>query len=414
MIRRYDRINRDYRRNFFSRRRDNSRLIFIAVMLLLIAGIPAFAIWQWDRLQLMTLDAVGMAPTATPFASERARFASEIYVRGDVAGAAEYYGMAASQQPENITYLYEYGRVLIELDRSDEANEIGARIVTLDPNDPRGYALQANALAWTEPTAAIPLAITGTELGVPYAPLNAALAIAYTNIGRYQEGLQRGELAVRIDPMDASARRAYSYPLILVGNYTEAVRQLEQAIAINPNLTGPYFELASLYRRLNQEEMGVAIYNRVLEYEPNNARAYLRLCETYASVGLFQEAQPYCERALEIDPVYASAYKMLGQLQYSRRNYESAIESFETCVELGSEEIECFYIRGWAHYFLGACDSAWEVLNEALVLATAEQIINDINTGLDAVTRNCPGYQGRSLPTPIPPTPIPPTPIGGF
>ena len=128
---------------------------------------------------------------------------------------------------------------------------------------------------------------------------------------------------------DASARRAYSYPLDLHGRYTEAIAQLEKAIAINPNLTAAYFELASLYRRVNQPRMSVAIYNRVLEIDPNNARAYLRICETFAAVGEFKDAEPFCDQALEIDPEYADAHRMLGQLRYSRRNYEGAIEEFQ-------------------------------------------------------------------------------------
>jgi tetratricopeptide (TPR) repeat protein len=239
------------------------------------------------------------------------------------------------------------------------------------------------------------------------------LAIAYTNIGRYQEALQRGDLAIRQDPYDAGARRAFSYPLIFTGRYNEAIEQLEQAIAINPNVTAPYFELASLYRRINQSEMAVAIYNRVLEIDPTNERAFLRLCETYAAKGLFREGEPFCSTALDLNPAYADAYRMQGQIRYSRRNYEGAIQSFQTCVDLGSQAIECYYIRGLAHYYLGQCDDAWRILNEALVRVTQDQIKGTILTGLTLVTTNCVAYRGQALPTPIPPTPIPPTPIGG-
>lgn len=407
------RIKRDPQRPFFRRSASYGRLMFILVLLALIALLPVVAVWQYDALQLAVLNAVGFAPTTTPFASERAQRGELLYQSGAIEEAALFYELAAQQQPDNINYLYEYGRALIELDRSDEVVPLADRIMQLAPDDPRGYALKANALMWSDPAAAIPLAITGTELGIPYAPLQAALAIAYTNIGRYQEALQRGDLAIRIDPLDAGARRAYSYPLIFTGRYTEAVEQLEQAIAINPNIAAPYFELASLQRRLNQPGLAVGIYQRVLELEPNNERAYLRLCETYAAVGQFQLAEGFCDQALEIDPNYASAHRMRGQLRYSRRNYEGAIEEFETCIALGSQEIECYYIRGLAHYFLGECDAAWEILNDALGRADQTPIQEAITTGLTNITIRCPGYQGRALPTAIPPTPLPPTPIGG-
>jgi tetratricopeptide (TPR) repeat protein len=411
--RHHTRIQRRYDKTLFAKRSPYLRLLVIAVLLALIVALPLLILAERDRLQLEALRAFRMSPTSTPFASERFMMAQDYAVRGNIEEALSLYALAAEQQPNNISYLYEYGRVLIESDRYEEARALGERILTLDSNDPRGYALVANSQVWSNPAGAIPVALTGTELGIPYAPLNSALAIAYTNIGRYQEALQRGDLAIRQDPYDAGARRAFSYPLIFTGRYNEAIEQLEQAIAINPNVTAPYFELASLYRRINQSEMAVAIYNRVLEIDPTNERAFLRLCETYAAKGLFREGEPFCSTALDLNPAYADAYRMQGQIRYSRRNYEGAIQSFQTCVDLGSQAIECYYIRGLAHYYLGQCDDAWRILNEALVRVTQDQIKGTILTGLTLVTTNCVAYRGQALPTPIPPTPIPPTPIGG-
>ncbi len=411
-----DKIKRDYGKPFFSKRRGvpMGRVLVLAILLALIIAIPTVAFLQYDRLQFIVLDQIGYAPTTTPFASERAAQAQTLYASGEILRAEQLYRLAAQQQPDNIDYLYEYGKILIEAERSDEAVPFADKIIALAPNDPRGYALKANALMWNDPTTAIPAAFSGIERSaVPFAPLHGALAVAFTNVGRYQEALQRGDLAIRIDPMDANARRSYSYPLIFTGRYTEAIEQLEQAIAINPNIAAPYFELASLYRRINKPDVAVGIYRRVLEIDPDNPRAFLRICETYAAVGQFQIAEGFCDSALEIDPQYASAHRMLGQLRYSRRNYEGAIEEFETCLRLGSEEIECYYLRGLAHYFLGNCDTAWEILNESLARTDLEPILESINIGLFNVTQRCAGYQGRSLPTAVPPTPIPPTPIGG-
>jgi len=415
-------IQRDYNRPFFSNRRQGgyARLYFVVFMILLIVGLPIGAYWQYDAIQLAALDAIGFAPTPTPFAADHADLGEEFFVRGDVQTAAEYFELAVQQQPNNVNYLYEYGNLLIELDRSSEAAEMGERIMELAPDDPRGYALKANAIVWDDPVAAIPIAQEGVETEAAagqFAPLHGALAVAFTLIGRFQEALEQGDLAVRIDPMDATVRRSFSYPLIFTGDYSGAINQLQTAININPNLTSPYFELAGLYRNqaINEPEMAVAIYNRVLEIEPENERAYARLCQTYGAVGLFQDAESYCDDALDINPNYALAHRERGRLRYTRRNYEGAIESFETCERLESGDIECLYLRGLAHYFLNECDLAWDYLNRSLQHPAAQgSILQQILQGLENVTINCAGYQGFSLPTPIPPTPIPPTPIGGL
>lgn len=369
---------------------------------------------NYNQMQYMALEALGIAPTPTLFASQHAEKGMNLYTSGDVNTALVEFKLAIEQRPDDIDYLYEYGKLLIETGDFDGAVPYGERAIQVAPDDVRGYALKARALMWSDPGTAIPTAVSGLEINPNFAPLHAALSVAYTNIGRYAEGLQRGIRAVELDPLDAFTHRAYSIPLIYTGRNSQAIEQLEEAVSINPSLAAPYFELAAQYRAIDFPEMAVGVYRRVLTIDPSNAKAYLRMCETYASVGEFITASGFCETALDIDPVYGSAWRMLGQLQYNRRNYESSIDSFEKCVELGTEEVECYYIRGLAHYFLGQCDDAWVVLQDSLNYARQEPIINAINIGLENVTIRCAGYENQALPTAIPPTPIPPTPIGGI
>src|SRR5690606_31589478 len=107
------------------------------------------------------------------------------------------------------------------------------------------YAIKARALDLNgEPEAAIPIGQQGFQINPNFAPVLAALASAYRNIDRYDVALDYAEQAVIADPMDATARRVYALALIWVGRRDEAIEQLNEAIAINPKLTAPYFELA--------------------------------------------------------------------------------------------------------------------------------------------------------------------------
>lgn len=413
-------FKRDYSQNLFGpkRRRGLGRLLFAYTLFL---ATFLIVVWlQYDRLQLIALDAVGMAPTATPFASEYATLGYDSFLAGDIAQAVIHYERAVTLQPQNLGYLYEYGRTLIELDRADEALAVADRMIEIDGNaDPRGYALKARALVWEgDSAAAVPVAVTGLEINPNYAPLYSARSRAYTNIGRWQQGLSDGQRAVEIDPMDGDAHRAYAYALIWVGERERAIEQLEQAIAINPNFTPPYFELALNYLALNRDSMAIATYERVLSMEPRNERAFLRLCEAYFKIGQNSQAQGYCEDALDINGEYGPAWRQLGMVKYNRRNYEGAIEAFESCVDVGSEEIQCWYLRGLAHYYLGQCDDAWLTLEDSLQQASErppdDPVVLAIREGLRLTTVSCASYSGRQLPTAMPPTPIPPTPIGGF
>ena len=292
-MRPYRQIKRDYRKPFFSRRRSSwagmPLALTVIALALAVAGLFGIALGFSDELAMSINEFMGTPrPTATLPANEYAVQGIERYHAGELEAAGQLLALAAEQRPRDIAYLYEYGKVLIELDRYDEAVALGDQAIAAAPNDERGYALKARALMWSDPGAAIPLAVSGLEHNPDFAPLHAVLAISYNQIGRYAEALQRGLRATELDPLDAFAHRAFSYPLINTGRYDQAIGALEQAVMINPNLTAPYFELAGVYSLRDFEEMAVGIYRRILELEPDSAKAYLRICQTYAEVGEFQ------------------------------------------------------------------------------------------------------------------------------
>lgn len=425
-------IKRDYSQPFFgSRKRKRSTHILrsFGIFAALLGGFLFFVNAQFDRLQLVALDAVGMAPTPTPFASTLATQGYELFLAGNVTGAEELFRQAVLQQPNDPSYLYEYGRVMHERILSANTDEgyepviaIAERLIEAAPNDPRGYALKARALVYNnDAAAAIPVGINGLEVDDSFAPIHAALGLAYVNIARYEQALNQSERAIELDPNDPFSHRMYANVLAFLGRYEEATDHLEQAVALAPNLVSIRFELAGMYLVQNQDDVAVATYESILAQQPRNVRAMVRMCSTYIKVGLFDQAQGYCEDALEIDDTYAQAWQQLGELRYRRRNYEGAIEAFNKCREYNTTGegyfIQCWYVRGLAHYNLNNCAEAWQDLSDALTLMadrgeTTGSVVDATRDGLRFTAEVCPGYSAVGIPTTAPPTVLP-TPIGG-
>lgn len=435
-------IKRDYSQPFFGPRKRKSylpRLLMVYFMGL--AAFLLFVYFQFDNLRLQALDVMGMAPTPTPFASSLATLGAQAWVDGRMEQAADYFHRAVEQQPDNPNYLYEYGRVMIELSVDsrdyDTPLRVAQHMIDVAPEDVRSFALQARALLNNgDSGAAIPIAMSGLQINASFAPLYATLAEAYTYEGRYQQGIRYGEQAIDLDPMDAQNYRSYAITLIFVGRNDDARVALETAVSLAPNHANIYFELANIYRALNEDELAVATYQRILVLNPRNARASLRMCQMYAKIGQYEQAEGYCDDAIEINENYSDAYRELGRMQYNRRNYEGAIDSFTSCQNftleqvgtvneetgqtLISQNIECWYLRGLARYYLNICDEGWLDLSQALeytrFMDESQQapIREIIRTGMTEITRYCTGFAGQALPTDIPPTAIPPTPIGSF
>lgn len=413
-------IKRDSSRSFFSGNRTTgvSRQFLLLFTLLLIA-FSLFYVSNVDHIRAEVLKTLSLAPQSTPLPSEFAYVAMESFYAGELDEAIASFQEAVRQRPDNIDYLYELGSMLMEADRYTEALAIADHAIETNPDDPRGYALKSRGLIWSDPPQAIQVAIQGIDRDPNFAPLYASQGVAYTNLGRWQEGLRMVIRARELDPNNIFVQTAYQWPATYRGDYRGAIEALEIAIGLNPNLVTPYFYLAQLYRVAQEPTMGIATYERILELDPENERAYLRLCETYATVeqARFDIAQYYCDQAIRINPQYGDAYGRRGTMQYARRNYEGAIDSFQACIDNGSTLIDCHYLMGFSHYRLGNCQQAWDISTYSRTMATdrgLDNIVRDIDNVLDAITIRCEGFGNQVIPTSPPPTPLPPTPIGGF
>ncbi|GAB4522698.1 MAG: hypothetical protein OHK0046_35620 [Anaerolineae bacterium] len=405
-------IKRDYTQPLFTGtrkpKRNYARILFFFGMM--IGAVLVYVAANFETLQEDALEMVGMSPTATPLPSDLATIAANLVIQGELQQAADLFSAAIEQRPDNIDYLYEYGQLLIDMGDYSTPLELGDRILQVNPDEARGYALKARALVWAgNPTAAVPVAIAGLDIRPGYAPLYSMLARAYSDSGQYADGVEAGLRAIEADPEDVDSRRSYAHTLSYVGDSAEATRQLEIALMMDTNKIATYFELAFFYLAQNRDQEAIDLYDRVLAIQPRNARAMLRLCEAYRKVGQFQRAVGYCQDATETDPTYTDAFFQLGLLLYNdtsdSQNFTRARNAFARCSELNPDSLNCKYRLGLSYHYMGDCDNAWTILQEALVMAqgralsaAVETATTHITEGLNAVGQSCPQY-GRILPT---------------
>lgn len=401
-------IRRDHRDSFFRERRRRRWPRVLALALVLIAG-AWFLSTRPELIATAAYNILNAQATPTPLASTLATQATQRYQLGDLEGAAQLLERAVNQRPENLDYLYEYGQIMIDRDQPEPVLELARRMIAIDAEDVRGFTLRARALVWQgDNQSAIPVGVAGLDLDPAFGPLHAALARAYTNSQRWQDGLRHGDLAVQYAPGDVRAYWAYANSLTAVGAYSEAVRALEDAIEIHPAFLPPYFELAFLYLSSNRDRDAIATYDRILSMQPSHARALLRQCEAYRKVGEFQRAQGFCEDAVVADPSFVPAQYRLGLLRYNERRFEDARVAFQTCRDNDPGNLECTYRLGLTYYYLDNCGVAWDLLQDGLLMAQTQDAptstVDIIREGLIAISTDdkCPDYADLFQPTPTP------------
>lgn len=159
--------------------------------------------------------------------------------KGDRGQALEAYQTALRLYPDyprrNVGFNNDYGNLLLELGRVEEAVEFLERAATLDPQ-------------WSIP--------------------QYNLGLAYAKQGRYPEAEDAFRRALALNPEDPDIYNSLSRLLIELGRFEEALAAAEAAIERKPEFLWAHFNRAWALEGLGRLEEAAAGYERVLTLDP--------------------------------------------------------------------------------------------------------------------------------------------------
>lgn len=111
----------------------------------------------------------------------------------------------------------------------------------------------------------------------------------------------------------------------------QAIKHLQEAIRLQPNLYVAYNNLAVEYLRLNRHQDALQALEKSIALNPQDPRTYRNLAQLHLGRQAYPEAIQAVQRALELEPdssrshlLLAEAYLRLGQFQLALNNYLAA------------------------------------------------------------------------------------------
>jgi tetratricopeptide (TPR) repeat protein len=124
------------------------------------------------------------------------------------------------------------------------------------------------------------------------------------------------------------------------GQFEQAVEAYHQAIQINPDATGPFYNLGLAYKHLKQYDRASAAFESALRLEPDNMNIHLSLGNIYNRMERWSQAIGHLNRVVHRMEDNAEAHGNLGwaYLNYFDGpqfkmlvilNLERAVELFE-------------------------------------------------------------------------------------
>jgi adenylate cyclase len=196
-----------------------------------------------------------------------------------------------------------------------KARKLAEEAIAIDPGYPTAYSLLGGT-HMTDPylgstdspqksfAEAVRLFQKALALDESHPNANAGLAYTYSSQRQYEKALAQAKRLGDLNP--GRANPVLGQILNYAGRYEEGIQSLEQAIRLDPKGPAFYFiSLAAMYRALEQYEKAIGAYKKAIDGQPDNVFAHALLAATYYLAGREEEARDEAAETLRIDPSFS-------------------------------------------------------------------------------------------------------------
>jgi tetratricopeptide (TPR) repeat protein len=227
-----------------------------------------------------------------------ASIASTYEAASETSLALDAYQKAITGDPTNPDRYLDCTRLMIDLDRYDDATALTQQGISLVPDDyPLTIRLGAIEMMRGNREKARDWYRKATAEHPALALSYVALAQTYMKEGKDAEALQiltEGRGAV---PRDFALEYVLGLVSFQLGQQKEAMDALKSAEELGPTVVEPHYQLGLLYMKMQQWQGAQQEFEQVLKLDPHNAATYYQLSRTYQRLGATHKAQQMAKEA---------------------------------------------------------------------------------------------------------------------
>ena len=235
-------------------------------------------------------------------------------------------GHVAADLPASARAHYNYGAVLQQLGRFDEAEKEYRATLRIDPSYMKVYVNMASLLmSKSKLDEAKKYYDRAIQLDPSSGEVHAGYAYLLERLGRADEARTEYENAIRVTPKKSAARLFYTYGAFLDkrGELDAAIAQYQSALEVDPNLADAHSELATALLTKGDSQKAEAHYLEAARLDPKRADTHSNLGSLLLREGKTSQAIIQYEEALRIDPTLTEAAENLRVAKSSDTRFQS-------------------------------------------------------------------------------------------
>lgn len=197
--------------------------------------------------------------------------------------------------------------------------------------------------------------------------LKAALATAYGSRGEHVQARAAADAALQADPGNIAAQLIVARLLLIAGDKTAAMEQVEATMKAHPESAQPWLSKAELLQSSGAEAGEVmAAYREALKREPANSTAHVGIVGLLMQQRDFDGAQKQLAELEKQAPGNLQGRYFNALLALERKDLKTAYEASQQLLKAGSGNPRFLHLAAAVEYERGAYLQAIVYLSKAL------------------------------------------------
>ncbi len=219
------------------------------------------------------------------------------------------------------------------------------------------------------------------------------LGNAFVNMGRIDEAIKQYQEALAINPGYAAAHVNLGNAFLQKGEVDDAISHYERALQIKPGEAEMHYNLGNAFLQKGSVDDAITQYQEALAIKPGYADAEVNLGNAFLQKGSVDDAISHYERALQIRPDFAQARHNLGLALSRKGRADDAIIQFQQALQFSPDYVDAHVDLGNVLLQKGRVEEAMAHFQQALQIAPADPWLRNnlawfLATSAEASLRN--------------------------
>ncbi len=180
----------------------------------------------------------------------------------------------------------------------------------------------------------------------------------YADLGRDEDAIVELQEAAALQPDDMEALQAMAGVYLNLKQYGEAEEILSQVIEKNPRSAYAHLVLARVLAQKGDSAGAVSEYKKAIELAPKDIDCHLELGRHYLAMKQYAQAEVCFQHAVSLVPDNVKARLLLGRTFAEQNKVGDAIREFQEAIKADPKNAEARYALGKLYLDTGQFDKA--------------------------------------------------------